>query len=43
VKTEIVLSPAPELQPALLFMPMPKAAKRVLEFFMAQIKQWRVW
>ena len=34
---EIILSPAPELQPALLFAPTPKAAKRVLEFFTAQI------
>ena len=33
----IVLSPAPELQPAPLFTPTPKAAKRVLEFFTAQI------
>ncbi len=35
--TEIVLSPAPKLQPAPLFAPTPKAAKRVLEFFTAQI------
>jgi site-specific recombinase XerD len=35
--TEIVLSPATELQPAPLFAPTPKAAKRVLEFFTAQI------
>lgn len=35
--TEIILSPAPELQPAPLFTPTPKAAKRVLEFFTAQI------
>src|ERR1700689_2969637 len=35
--TEIVLSPAPELRPAPLFAPTPKAAKRVLEFFTAQI------
>jgi site-specific recombinase XerD len=35
--TEIVLSPAPELQPAPLFAPTPKAARRVLEFFTAQI------
>src|SRR5229473_3586488 len=33
----IVLSPAPSLQPAKLFTPTPKAAKRVLEFFTAQI------
>jgi site-specific recombinase XerD len=37
MKTEIILSPAPELQPAPLFAPTPKAAKRVLEFFTAQI------
>jgi site-specific recombinase XerD len=35
--TEIILSPAPELQPAPLFTPTPKAAKRVLEFFTGQI------
>ncbi len=35
--TEIILSPAPELQPAPLFTPTPKAAKRVFEFFTAQI------
>lgn len=28
--TEIILSPAPELQPASLFTPTPKAARRVL-------------
>lgn len=32
-----VLPPAPSLQPATLFTPTPKAAKRVLEFFTAQI------
>ena len=31
--TEIILSPAPALQPARLF----KAARRVLEFFTAQV------
>ena len=36
-RTEIALSPAPELQPAPLFTPTPKAAKRVLEFFTAQV------
>ena len=41
--TEILVSPLPELQPAPLFTPTPKAAKRVLEFFAAQIKQWRGW
>ena len=35
--TELILSPAPALQPAPLFTPTPKAAKRVLEFFTAQI------
>ena len=35
--TEIVLSPAPALQPAPLFTPTPKAARRVLEFFTAQV------
>lgn len=35
--TEIILSPAPALQPASLFTPTPKAAKRVLEFFTAQV------
>jgi site-specific recombinase XerD len=35
--TEIILSPAAELQPAGLFTPTPKAARRVLEFFTAQI------
>ncbi len=37
MRTEIVVSPAPELQPAPIFTPTPKAAKRVLEFFTAQI------
>jgi site-specific recombinase XerD len=37
VSTEIILSPAPELQPAPLFTPTPKAARRVLEFFTAQV------
>jgi hypothetical protein len=35
--TAISLSPAPELQPAGLFAPHPKAARRFLEFFTAQI------
>jgi integrase/recombinase XerD len=34
---EIIVSLAPELQAAPLFTPTPKAAKRVLEFFTAQI------
>lgn len=34
---EILLSPVPDLRPAPLFTPTPKAAKRVLEFFTAQI------
>ena len=29
--TELILSPAPKFQPALLFAAMPKDAKRVLE------------
>ncbi len=33
----LILSPAPSLQPAKLFTPTPKATKRVLEFFTAQI------
>jgi site-specific recombinase XerD len=37
VTSEVVLSPAPELLPAPLFTLTPKAAKRVLEFFTAQI------
>jgi site-specific recombinase XerD len=37
MSTEIILSPAPGVQPAALFTPTPKAAKRVLEFFTAQI------
>ncbi len=36
-ETALVPSPAPELLPALLFRPTPKAAKRVREFFTAQI------
>jgi site-specific recombinase XerD len=35
--TALVLSPAPAVLPARLFAPTPKAAKRVLEFFTAQI------
>src|ERR1700693_4090291 len=35
--TEIILAPRPSLQPAPLFTPTPKAAKRVLEFFTAKI------
>src|ERR1035441_7440015 len=37
MSTEIILSPSHGLQPAPLFSPTPKAAKRVLEFFTAQI------
>jgi len=37
VTTEIIIAPAPELQPATLFTPTPKAAQRALEFFTAQI------
>ena len=35
--TQIILSPAVALQPAPLFAPTPKAARRFLEFFTAQI------
>ena len=35
--TELILSPASPLPPASLFAPTPKAARRVLEFFTAQI------
>ena len=35
--TDILVSPSRELHPAPLFTPTPKAAKRVLEFFTAQI------
>ena len=37
MSSEIILSPVAALQPAPLFTPTPKAAKRVLEFFTAQI------
>ena len=37
MSTGLILSPAPSLQPAKLFTPTPKATKRVLEFFTAQI------
>jgi site-specific recombinase XerD len=37
MSNDIILAPAPDLIPALLFAPTPKAAKRVLEFFTAQI------
>jgi hypothetical protein len=33
----LIVSPAPGLIPAPLFTPTPKAAKRVLEFFTAQV------
>ena len=35
--TDIVRSPAPDLQPVTLFTPTPKATERVLEFFTTQI------
>ncbi|MGH7096503.1 MAG: tyrosine-type recombinase/integrase [Stellaceae bacterium] len=35
--TALILSPAPGLVPARLFAPTPKAARRVVEFFTAQI------
>ena len=34
---EIIIAPSPDLRPAALFTPTPKAAQRVLEFFTAQI------
>ncbi len=37
MSADLVPSPAPELRPAPLFTPTPKAAKRALEFFTAQI------
>jgi hypothetical protein len=37
MSTEIILSPAPELQQPTQFTPTPEAAKRVLGFFTAQI------
>src|SRR5713101_385920 len=37
MSTEIIPSPAPAVLPARLFTPTAKAAKRVLEFFTAQI------
>ena len=37
MSTSVILSPAAGLLPAPLFTPTPKAARRVLEFFTAQI------
>jgi site-specific recombinase XerD len=37
MSTDLILSPAPAVLPARLFTPTPKAARRVLEFFTAQI------
>jgi len=37
MNTEIIIAPSPDLQPAPLFTPTPKAAQRVLEFFTGQI------
>ena len=37
IGTNLIVSPAPELQPAPLFTPTPQAAQRMLEFFTAQI------
>jgi hypothetical protein len=37
MKTDLVPSPTPAVLPARLFTPTPKAAKRGLEFFTAQI------
>lgn len=36
-ETAVTIAPAPELQPAALFAPTPKAAERVLVFFTGQI------
>ena len=35
--SDLIIAPAPGLVPAALFAPTPKAAKRVLEFFTAQV------
>lgn len=35
--TDLILPPSPVVLPAQIFTPTPKAAKRVLEFFTAQI------
>ena len=35
--TALIVAPAPDLIPAPLFAPTPKAAQRVVEFFTAQI------
>jgi site-specific recombinase XerD len=37
MSTAVIVSPAPDLLPAVLFAPTPKAASRVLEFFTAQV------
>jgi site-specific recombinase XerD len=37
VATDLIVAPCPDLLPAALFTPTPKAAKRVLEFFTAQV------
>jgi hypothetical protein len=37
MSTEIILSPAPELQQPTRLTPTPKGAKRVIEFITAQI------
>jgi site-specific recombinase XerD len=37
MRREVILSPAPGLLPARLFAPTPKAARRTVEFFTAQI------
>jgi hypothetical protein len=37
MSTDVILAPAPELQPPSIFTLTPKAAKRVLEFFTGQI------
>ena len=35
--TDLIVAPSPDLLPAQLYAPTPQAAKRVLEFFIAQI------
>ena len=37
METDLIISPAPSLALAPFYAPTPKAAKRVLEFFTAQI------
>ena len=37
MSTELTIAPSTEQQPAALFTPTPQAARRMLEFFTAQI------